>query len=205
MNYKGSLQEYCQMKQISLPEYTTVENYDTQDSRFQSIVTVDNLTYTSTIENTKKTAETSAAQVALRHIKMWTGYGYKYKYKYKESKIILFDAENVLDVCNKYLELETNYNAIFFISEHHHMTERYKEQIKNKNIELITIDAIAKDAVDHAITLYLGRIIGRQEFDDEYILITRDRFGHTLRSILPKELKFTFISSMEGLLLELKQ
>ncbi|KAI9186904.1 hypothetical protein LWI28_022090 [Acer negundo] len=65
--YKARLQEYCQSKRWELPLYTTIKEGPPHDPRFQTTVTVNNLSFTNRICKTTKEGQNNAARLALLH------------------------------------------------------------------------------------------------------------------------------------------
>ncbi|KAK2638294.1 hypothetical protein Ddye_026089 [Dipteronia dyeriana] len=65
--YKAKLQEYCQWKRWELPLYTTIKEGPPHDPRFQTTVTVNNLSFTNRICKTTKEGQNNAARLALLH------------------------------------------------------------------------------------------------------------------------------------------
>ncbi|KAK0601952.1 hypothetical protein LWI29_029033 [Acer saccharum] len=65
--YKAKLQEYCQFKRWELPLYTTIKEGPPHDPRFQTTVTVNNLSFTNRICKTTKEGQNNAARLALLH------------------------------------------------------------------------------------------------------------------------------------------
>lgn len=220
-NSKNLLQELCQKNGWDLPRYEQkFVGGEPHCPTFISTVTLLGKQYTGSEEKNKKLADFSAAMTALadnnikeiKEIKEINSDTQKLTKK-NQFTLLCFDIENVIDLFNKFVtkyEIGENSNifAIGFISKGHHMRVKFEKLVKNKNnISLYITDSSVKNAVDYNIVFTIGMIVGNKKAKD-FIIITRDSFGSTFKSVIEgspvgKNLSIKLISHLQDLLQEL--
>jgi hypothetical protein len=200
---KNELQEMCQKRKLPLPKYTTTRTRGRSHCPyFISIVTVNGKNFEGLECSRKKDAEQFAAEEALLHVHDIFDMNLKKEYKGKvvEDILIIFDIENVLDVFKEYISdsnLYNKYKSRGYIAQNHHMCGKFIDQTKDMNeIELITFETAINDAADILICFDLGRII---KPGIRYVLVTRDKFGNILKNILPSDVTFSVVSTLQDL------
>jgi hypothetical protein len=191
INYKSKLQEECQKRKITLPEYAT-HNLGGQAHAplFQSTVYFD-LIKSVTGEagcKTKVEAEQSAAKIAINsHFdRLLIEEATPKKLRIPDSfynVLIYVDYENQPSAVKYLLDhLENCAKMCAYISAFHHSSGVIFPQGVNKRL----IKSSRKDACDMAITLDIGSVMGNAEAFCDYlfIIVTRDNFASSVQDVI---------------------
>lgn len=190
-NSEGELLEFCQKNKHELPRYYTTK-VKGNIPEFISTVYVTGNQYSSETFPNKKDAEMDAATKALKSLLLDVKLPEKVVLKSDCKTLIIFDVENTLDLFKQFISsytLTSKVRVDGFISAHHHMLDKLVELTDDMyNVNLMTPRVIMNDAIDYYITMMIGAATSSKEFH-RYILVTRDKFGQILRTLLEGRLE----------------
>lgn len=193
MNYKNTLQEYCQKNKLTTPKYNTIKIGGSDHIPiWKAELIIDNNSFTSTGKN-KKEAEYSVAKIVYDYITK--GMISKHFIKNKNSRIqkvsnldeidiqkykyvVLVDAENI-DVDSKYLH-NKDILFIIFVAKNTSKNWIFDAQENINNCFVFISQCVGRDAADHLLTFYLGKlsIIAPKQ---KYYILTKDHYGEYLQ------------------------
>ncbi len=214
MSAKNLLQEFCQKSKLDTPKYNTVRiGGDDHNPIWKADLMVFDKKFSSE-GKTKKEAELNVADVAYKKIKKT-----KVTVVVKEREnapviskvqkstlekinlspfknIILVDAENQ-DVDDKYLTSNTKDNMfMMFVAKNTSKNWVFRAQDNFKDSCYVFISqCVGKDAADHMLTFYLGKLSVLAP-DKKYYILTKDHYGEYLPHFCPNS---KFICSCDEL------
>lgn len=192
--YKNQLQEYYQKLQQPLPQYTTIK---TSYGLWQSTVsTACNHSFQSLCFANKKDAENNAAELAynflLSNVITQTITSTKiFSITQKVPtlmdidmtnyhKILLVDGEN----CDIDLGIVlTNVLVLIFVSKNTTKKSVFQSQNNYDNCFVFISNSVGRDAADHLLTFYAGKLSIIQPLKEYYVL-TKDHYGEFLESFM---------------------
>lgn len=193
MSSKNTLQEYCQKHKLSLPNYVTPRiSKITDQPLFESTITFNGITYKAT-GATKIMAEKDVAQLVCNNmasLKLTETIPQLYQ-KYeslekspinKYKNIYLVDGDNC-NIVNEKLFDDPNNFVIYFIAKNNTKPFPMTHQKTYENCCVFISDTINRDAVDHLITLYLGKMTILIP-DKIFYVVTKDHFGECLEKFV---------------------
>jgi hypothetical protein len=179
-NYIGLLQEYCQKSKVELPSYSTIED----NKLFQCQVKLFNgETFIGGFHTTKKSAMQESAQLAIEHLKNCSCV-YKTnsltkipvnptKVVIQKQTLVLIDLENYPQMNLNGLEY-VNVKFIGFVGKCSALAQhQHTFQHKYNFMDIIIVDSVLSDAVDHFISMYIGINLTKYE---NMIIVSRDKF-----------------------------
>lgn len=186
---KNRLQELFQQNGLEMPEYATIGSVN---NMWTSTVTVDvfgQIKHFIGVPNiVKKEAEKSAAKIAYESILPLfdsRDRPSRCSVEYVGPKsTVLIDLENkphaIEQICNKYMLPSDDLRVIAFVTRDHGSIPKVKYPV-----DITLIDCKLRDAVDLAITLWLGRNL-LIDASVVYYVWTSDKFGQTLGELVGK-------------------
>jgi Double-stranded RNA binding motif len=188
MSSKNILQEWCQKMKLPLPIYNTVRiGGDDTHPIFASTVTIGGNYFTETeIGCSKIEAEKAVAKTAYDTPKL------SLSQKYADirdipidnyRKIYLIDGDNYHITEEKVFE-ESSSLFIYFVAKNNTGHIPVIQQQTYENCCIFISDSIGRDAVDHLITFYLGKMSILWNNEKNYFIVTRDHFGECIEKFM---------------------
>jgi hypothetical protein len=185
VSFKNRLQEIYQKIGLPLPEYNTVTTNDGYFISNVSIIHNGKLEgYTGNKEASKTKAEMSAAELAYNTIKgtiKLSAHNIPVEYE-GPSVVLVIDLENkqkaLEELSQKYMLPTPDIRVVAFVTKDHGSIPKIKYPVEFKIIK-----CKLRDAVDLAITMWLGRQLVIDS-SPTYIIWTGDKFGETVSQIV---------------------
>lgn len=203
---KNQLQEFCQKREILLPTYTTTR-IGGQDNlpAFQSRVVFNGKDYLGDVCTSKKGAEKSAANQALRSNELSATTQKQQQpqptFTERETRpyLVLIDLENSPNYTMAKWQTTRWKNArieafVGKLSSHAQKSIVYLKQYYPFVDEIHIVNSGMKDAVDHAISVRAGEWLNVFRCNSSHMygagvfIVSRDRFAVALRDILVQHL-----------------
>jgi hypothetical protein len=194
MSSKNNLQEHCQKNKLDIPKYNTVRiGGDDHNPIWQSDLTVFNKTFTAQ-GKTKKEAEQQVADAATKNIVNLkvtvdtspTQYSRSQKYNsINDIKFAHYDNIVLVDAENQDLDEKITDNKktlfIMFAAKNTSKNWVFKFQELYNNTCIFLSECVGKDAADHLLTFYLGKLSVIAP-DKKYYVLTKDHYGEYLQN-----------------------
>jgi hypothetical protein len=195
MSSKNTLQEYCQKNGQPLPIYTTVRINDRSlMPLFESTLVFNGTPYTAR-GATKVAAEKQVATEVLPHLSesvAQIGAIGALRQKYASltdipndtyQLIYLIDGDNC-HVTHEEMFMEIHSLFIYFVAKNNSHRYPFAHQEKYANCCVFISDSIGRDATDHLLTFYLGKMSILWATNKTYYIVTLDHFGECLEKFM---------------------
>lgn len=199
-SYKNLLQEHFQKNKLQLPSYETIRIDEGTDNEpiWKSTVTLMNDKSYGGISKTKTDAEMSAAKNAYEYL-ILNGSGIGTRQNTTSSVPRLQKTKNLTDInINNYkrillvdgencdLEIErvdSNILVLIFVSKNTTKNLVFRLQHNNPNCYVFISNSVGRDAADHLLTFYAGKLSVLYENIECYVL-TKDHYGEFLEKFM---------------------
>lgn len=187
MSYKNSLQEALQALKIPLPAYITyrIDVGIDHEPTWKSCISVNGIEFTG-IGNTKREAECKAAEDAMKQFQQKKEYVLIEKESFYNIDFNLYKGVFLVDGENHNFKTHfPNTHAVLIFVAKNTSKHIVMELQEHNNVFVFISDAVGKDAADHLLTFYAGKLSIIIKHDFEYIIVTKDHFGEFLTTFLP--------------------
>jgi len=186
MSFKNTLQEYYQKKRSSLPVYNSFRKGGLDHNpKFISTLTLPDGKKFQAEGSSKKDAETKVARKAVLTLfppqkkvqkRIW-----RKPPKNGKRTCILVDLENKHKMVENILDRfgSIYIDIIVFASTDHPSLLKLRESCERDRVKIVEIPCRRKDGADIGLTLYVGDMLHKDEYDT-IIIVTEDHFGDTL-------------------------
>jgi hypothetical protein len=192
MSSKNILQEYCQKNGLPLPSYTTMIVNDNKTLPvFESSIMFNKVIYLAR-GSTKIAAEKAVAQEVCQILpNPAKSSPLSICQKYSDlisvpveiySRIYLIDGDNCM-VTNDETFDDTDSLFIYFVAKNSTKRSVFSHQEKFSNCCVFISDSTNRDATDHLLTFYLGKMSVLWN-NKNYYIVTKDHFGECLEKFM---------------------
>lgn len=196
-SYKNLLQEYFQKNKSEVPKYKTFRTDQNKDNDpvWNSVLIIDEQRFNCEGKS-KKDAEIGVAEMAYEYLtKNGTFTENKDNISITKTqkvqqlneiqlnkfhKIILVDGENCDFSLN---ELKDDTLVIIFAAKNTTKNIIFQHQAKYENCYVFLSDCVGKDAADHYLTFFAGKL-SMIELNANFYVLTKDHYGEHLEKFL---------------------
>ena len=196
-SYKNLLQEHFQKNKADVPEYNTFRTDQNKDNNpvWNSVMKIDGKTFNFE-GKTKKEAEIGVAKIVYDYLtknsllekkKDTTLVNRSQKvYQLNEieldkfNKIILIDGENCDFSMDK---LEEDTLVLIFAAKNTTKNIIFQHQVKYDNCYIFLSECVGKDAADHYLTFFAGKL-SMMNLNSNFYVLTRDHYGEFIGKFL---------------------
>lgn len=194
-SYKNLLQEYCQKNKCRMPIYSQASKLNSSDNNpiwttntklFNDMIFHGTAT---TVKEAESIAAKSAYEYIISNIKTEPVNQFNITQKVGDiSDINLAQYANILLVDGENCDLEigkvnAKYLILIFVSKNTTKKLVFQLQSMNENCFVFISDSVAKDAADHLLTFYAGKLSMLCN-NKKYYVLTKDHYGECLEKFM---------------------
>jgi hypothetical protein len=193
--YKNQLQEYYQKLNLEIPVYNSYNIKDNNNPVWRSDIVCNNKLFSGIAKN-KKDAENNAAKLAFEsldiniNIKKILAISQKVgninqinidKY----NKIILVDGENCDINSSNEDKISNSTLVLIFVSKNTIKKCVFQLQDKYENYFVFISESVGRDAADHLLTFYAGKLsVMYEKLNIDYYIFTKDHYGEFIEKFM---------------------
>ncbi len=189
MSHKNKLLEFLQKNKLNIPTFVTtrIDTGIDHNPIWMSQIIINDNTFSGQ-GRSKKEAEAEASKFAMEIL---VEQNLRINNPIMVSKIFNFDDHSIQEYSDIYLFDGENYNinsppkglCLFFVAKNTTKKIVFQFQEKYSNCYVIISECVGRDAADHLLTFYAGKLSILYP-DKNYYILTKDHYGEFLEKFM---------------------